>query len=42
MTTTKKRKSKSRRSSEAEMLSDSEDMDMMLRSNHYEREDSEH
>ena len=38
---TYKQKSKARKSSEAEMLSDFENMDIMLGSNHFEREESE-
>ena len=41
MPTTWKHKSKSRKSREAEMLSDLEKMDIMLGSDHFEREDSE-
>ena len=40
MPTTRKRKSKTRKSREAERLSDLENMDIMLGSNHLERKDS--
>ena len=41
MPVTRKRKNKTRRSSEADMISDLENMDVMIGSNHYESEDSE-
>ena len=41
MPTTRKQKNYARRSRKAEMLSDEENMDVMLGSNHYEREGSE-
>ena len=41
MLTTRKHKSQTRKSREAEMLSDLENMDIMLGSNHFERKDSE-
>ena len=39
--TTRKQKSKARKSREADMLSDIENIDIMLGSNHFEREASE-
>ena len=41
MATTRKQK-KTRKSREAEMLSDKEDLDIMLGGNHLEREESEY
>ena len=41
MPTTRKQKSNARKSREAELLSDLEIMDIVLGSNHIEREDSE-
>ena len=41
MPTTRKQKSKVRKSKEADMLSDSENMDIMLGTNLFEREESE-
>ena len=39
--TTRKQKSKARKSKDAEMLSDLENIDIMLGSNHFERDDSD-
>ena len=41
MPTTRKQKSKARKSREADMLSDIENLDLMFGSNHLEREESE-
>ena len=41
MSTTRKQKIKARKSIEADMLSDIENMDIMPGSNHFEREESE-
>ena len=41
MPNTRKQKSKTKKAREAEMLSDIENMDKVLGSNHFEREDSE-
>ena len=41
MPTTRKQKNKARKTKEADMLTDLENMDITLGSNHFEREDSE-
>ena len=41
MSTTRKQKNKARKSRDADMLSDIDNMDVMLRSNHFEQEESE-
>ena len=41
MPTTRKQESKARKSRETDMLSDTENMDIMLGSNHFEREENE-
>ena len=41
MPTTRKHKSKAKKSREADMLLDIENMDIMLGSNHFEREENE-
>ena len=41
MPTTRKQQSRARKSREADMLSDIENMDVLLDTNHFEREESE-